>query len=253
MFSKIKIMSGLLRKRLVLMFSKNKITLQSGFILENLNQGNYKSNVSFKKLFFILFKKNKKLENNNLNLNKISIALWYEVLENGNISLIPNCTPEIFEKLYDDFFLKLDNNEAKSLIQKNFNKRQIALKINIITNSYENLVAIYNNGSKLENAVELEQKIIKTLNLLHPKTKITGTIENKLSIIEKLLIINKNDFERIEIKETQEKSNNLMESIVNLELSLNITIDIDKTSVEKYIYYIKQAKLKSKALENGRN
>lgn len=223
MFSKIKTMIGQLLRKLVLMFSKKKTTSKSGFISENLS------------------------------LNKIYISVWFEVLETGNISLIPNCTNEIFTKLYDDFFEKLDNKEAKAHLDKNFNKYKLAFKTDILIKCYENLKTIYNHATKLDRVVELEQKIINTINLLHPKVKITGTIENKLSIIEKLITINKNDFERIEIKDSQEKSFNFMEQVVNLELSLNFKIDTETTSVEKYIYYIKQAKLKSKALENGRS
>ena len=189
----------------------------------------------------------------NLNLNKINIAIWFEVLETGNIGLIPNCTPEIFEKLYDDFFTKLDNKEAKNHLDKNFSKYKLAFKTDIVIKCYENLKTIYNHASNLENANELEQKIINTINLLHPKAKITGTIENKLFVVEQLIIINKNDFERIEIKEKSEKSFNFMEQVVNIELSLNFKIDTENTSVEKYIYYVKQAQLKSKALENGRS
>lgn len=223
MFSKIKMIFGRLQKKLVLIFSKKKTTLQSGFTSESLN------------------------------LNKINIAIWFEVLETGNIGLIQNCTPEIFEKLYDDFFTKLDNKEAKNHLDKNFSKYKLAFKTDIIIKCYENLKTIYNYGAKLENAIELEQKIISTINLLHPKAKITGSIENKLFVVEQLIIINKNDFERIEIKEKSEKSFNFMEQVVNIELSLNFKIDTENTSVEKYIYYVKQAQNKSKALENGRN
>jgi hypothetical protein len=34
-----------------------------------------------------------------------------------------------------------------------------------------------------------------------------------------------------------------MEQVVNIELSLNFKIDTENTSVEKYIYYVKQAQL----------
>lgn len=223
MYSKIKIIFGQLLKRLVLILSKKGTTLASTFTSESLN------------------------------LNKINISLWFEVLETGNIGFISGCTPEIFEKLYDDFFTKLDNKEAKAHLDKNLSKYKLAFKTDLVIKCYENLKTIYNHASNLENPIELEQKIISTINLLHPKAKITGSIENKLFIVEQLIQINKNDFERIEIKEKTEKSFNFMEQVVNIELALNFKIDTENTSVEKYIYYVKQAQLKSKALENGRS
>lgn len=181
------------------------------------------------------------------------IQTWFDVLETGNYTLINNCNAETFEKLYDEFFVKLENKDAKAYLDKNFNKYKLVLKTDLLIKSYETLRLIYNNATKIEYVIELEQQIINTIKVLHPRTKIIGTIENKLELIEKLIIINKNEFERIEIKEQEQKENNFIEQVVNLELALNTKIDTLNTSVEKYIYYLKTAKLKSKAIENGRS
>ena len=175
------------------------------------------------------------------------VQTWFDVLETGNISLIENCTPEIFEKLYDEFFLKLDNPNAKIHIEKTFEKNKLALRLQILINCYENLISIYNYSTKIEKVLELETKIIDTIKVLNPKVKIQGTNENKLSILEKLIKIIQFDFDRIEISNSEEKDVNFMEQIVNLELILSLKIDTLNTSVAKYIEYVKFAKMKTKA------
>jgi hypothetical protein len=174
-------------------------------------------------------------------LNQINLNVWFDVLETGNLETL-NTTPEHFEKLYDEYFEAIDNKASKFYINENFKKVKLAHKIDILVKCFETLTYIYNHGLKLEDAVALEKKLIETVNILHPRAKINGTIENKLKVLEQLITINTNEFKKIEVKQnTNKEKHSFISQVVSIELALNFKIDINTTSVAKYIEYYKTA------------
>jgi hypothetical protein len=174
-------------------------------------------------------------------LNQINLNVWFDVLETGNLETL-NTTPEHFEKLYDEYFEAIDNKASKFYINENFKKVKLAHRIDILVKCFETLTYIYNHGLKLEDAVALEKKLIETVNILHPKAKINGTIENKLKVLEQLITINTNEFKKIEVKQnTNKEKHSFISQVVSIELALNFKIDINTTSVAKYIEYYKIA------------
>lgn len=181
-------------------------------------------------------------------LNQISLFDWFDVLESGDVTKL-NTTPDHFEKLYDEYFESIDNKSSKHYINENFKKVKLANKINILVKSYETLTFIYNHATKLESAVELEKTLIQTINILHPKAKIIGTIENKLKVVEQLITINTNEFKKIEVKESKGEKPNFVKQVVDVGLALNIKINQKETTVAEFIELYKQA---LKSSENGK-
>ena len=174
-------------------------------------------------------------------LSQINLNVWFDVLETGNLETL-NTTPEHFEKLYDEYFEAIDNKASKFYINENFKKVKLAHRIDILVKCFETLTYIYNHALKLEGAVALEKKLIETVNILHPRAKINGTIENKLKVLEQLITINTNEFKKIEVKQnTNKEKHSFISQVVSIELALNFKIDINTTSVAKYIEYYKIA------------
>jgi hypothetical protein len=174
-------------------------------------------------------------------LSQINLNIWFDVLESGNLENL-NTTPEHFEKLYDEYFEAIDNKASKFHINENFKKVKLAHRIDILIKCFETLTYIYNHALKLDDALSLEKKLIETVNILHPKAKITGSIENKLKVLEQLIVINTNEFKRIEVKQNSNKEkHSFISQVVSIELALNFKIDINTTSVAKYIEYYKIA------------
>jgi hypothetical protein len=182
-------------------------------------------------------------------LSQINLNVWFDVLETGNLENL-NTTPEHFEKLYDEYFEAIDNKASKFYINENFKKVKLAHRIDILVKCFETLTYIYNHALKLEYAVALEKKLIETVNILHPRAKINGTIENKLKVLEQLITINTNEFKRIEVKQnTNKEKHSFISQVVSIELALNFKIDINTTSVAKYIEYYKIAQKHGKRKE----
>jgi hypothetical protein len=142
--------------------------------------------------------------------------------------------------LYDEYFEAIDNKASKFHINENFKKVKLAHKIDILIKCFETLTYIYNHALKLDDALSLEKKLIETVNILHARAKINGTIENKLKVLEQLITINTNEFKKIEVKQNTNK-HSFINQVVTIELALNFKIDINTSSVAKYIEYYKIA------------
>jgi hypothetical protein len=162
-------------------------------------------------------------------------------LETANLEII-NTTADHFETLYDAYFDAIDDKVSKHFINENFKKLRLAHKLDILIKCYENLNYIYIHGSRLSNFEELESKLIETINILNPKAKIKGTFENKIKIIEQLILINTNELKKIEVKQSNGNKANFISLVVSIELALNFTINTRDTSVAKFIEYYKKAK-----------
>lgn len=181
-------------------------------------------------------------------LSQINIQDWFEVLETGNVKII-NTTEQHFNKLYDDFFEQIDNKESKSFLNTNFSRYKLSSKINLLIKCYENLNYIYSNALNIENALNLEKTILSTINILHPRAKLNGSIEQKLQTIEQLITINNNQLSKLTVKKLKEEKSNYMAQIVKVELALKLTINPRETSVQKFIEYYKIAQKNGKSTE----
>lgn len=229
--------------------------------------------ISHVKNIFQKYKERKALASISIypSLKHINILVWNEILDNQDVRLLDknnnkkysNFQLEILSKkfieLYDDYFLRLDNKFAKSNLTETQNKIQLSAKIIILTECINSLIFIRNNYSKLIKPLEKEQKIYDTVNILSKNAKFGkfNTIDENLSIINKILVSNQSTYTRLygEDDKKETVSNYTFEKqLVDVEQCLGRTIDTSITNVIKWIELINLAEsISKKRLENGKS
>jgi len=205
-------------------------------------------------------------------LKHINILLWNEILESQDVKLLDsnnnanhkytNYQIEILSKkfidLYDDYFLKLNNKFAKANLTETQKKIQLSAKIIIITECINALIFIRDNYSKLVEPIQKEKKIYDTINIFSKNVKfgIFNTIDENLSIINKVLVSNESTYTRLygEDDKKETVTNYTFEKqLVDVEQCLGRTIDVNNTNVYKWIELINLAESISKKRQDGRN
>jgi hypothetical protein len=218
------------------------------------------------------YKERKQLENISIypNLKHINILLWNEILESQDVKLLDsnnnanhkytNYQIEIlsqkFIELYDDYFLKLNNKFAKANLTETQKKIQLSAKIIIITECINALIFIRDNYSKLVEPLQKEKKIYDTINIFSKNVKfgIFNTIDENLSIINKVLVSNESTYTRLygEDDKKETATNYTFEKqLVDVEQCLGRTIDVNNTNVYKWIELINLAESISKKRQDG--
>lgn len=220
------------------------------------------------------YKQRKSLQNISIypSLKHINILLWNEILESQDVKLLDsnnnannkysNYQIEILSKkfidLYDDYFLKLNNKFAKANLTETQKKIQLSAKIIIITECINALIFIRDNYSKLVEPIQKEKKIYDTINIFSKNVKfgIFNTIDENLSIINKVLVSNESTYTRLygEDDKKETVTNYTFEKqLVDVEQCLGRTIDVNNTNVYKWIELINLAESISKKRQDGRN
>jgi len=225
------------------------------------------------KSIFQKYKERKALQNISIypSLKHINILLWNEILESQDVRLLDKNNNhkhtkfqlEILSKkfidLYDDYFLKLNNKFAKANLTETQKKIQLSAKIIILTECINSLIFIRDNYSKLVKPLEKEQKIYDTINIFSKNVKfgIFNTIDENLSIINKVLVSNESTYTRLygEDDKKETVTNYTFEKqLVDIEQCLGRSIDIYNTNVYKWIELINLAEsISKKRQDNGRS
>ena len=225
------------------------------------------------KSIFQKYKERKALENISIypSLKHINIILWNEILESQDVKLLDtnnnanhkytNYQVEIlsqkFIELYDDYFLRLNNKFAKANLTETQKKIQLSAKIIIITECINALIFIRDNYSKLVGPLLKEKKIYDTINIFSKNVKfgVFNTIDENLSIINKVLVSNQSTYTRLygEDDKKETVTNYTFEKqLVDVEQCLGRTIDINNTNVYKWIELINLAEtISKKRQDNG--
>ena len=228
--------------------------------------------ISHVKSIFQRYKERKALASISIypSLKHINILLWNEILESQNVRLLDknnntkhtNLQLELLSKkfveLYDDYFLRLNNKFAKANLTETQNKIQLSAKIIILTECINSLLFIRSNFSKLVNPLEKEQKIYDTVNVLSKNAKFGkfNTIDENLSIINKILVSNQSTYTRLygEDDKKETATNYTFEKqLVDVEQCLGRSIDVSNTNVYKWIELINLAESISKKRQDGRS
>jgi hypothetical protein len=204
------------------------------------------------------------------NLKSIKIELWNEIVFNNNVKLLDKdysddkeynaedlkVLNEKFTELYDDYFVKLDNPYAKSNLEESQEKVHLSAKIVILSECVKVLYCIRKNRSIIVDTVSLEQQIYDSIKLISKNVifKPFNTIEENITIIQKLINSNQTTFER-KYGKADEKETAINYSferqIVDVEQVLGRAIDIEKTNVLKWIELINLATEISKKRQDG--
>jgi hypothetical protein len=237
-----------------------------------------KINIIFGKLqersILKLFSREKKLTNISIfqNLSQINIELWNEILNTQNLHLLNKKHTEDtkyskrenealnakFIELYDDYFLKLDNQFAKNNLKETQEKIQLSAKIMILTDCINTLLSIKRNYNVLKVPLKKENEVYECVKLISKYIKFErfNTIDENIKVIEKLIVSNETTYKRKfgeTEKDFEEKTYTFEKQVVDVEQVLGHSIDTTKVNVLKWIGYINLAQeISKKRAENGK-
>lgn len=207
-------------------------------------------------------------------LSHINIELWNEILTTQNIFLLDkNYTIDTkynkaendalnskFIELYDDYFVKLDNQFAKNNLKETQEKIQLSAKIMILTDCINTLISIKRNYKVLKNPLQKEQSVYDCVKIISKYIKFDNfnTIDENIAIIQKLIVSNETTYKRKfgeNDKEFEQKTYTFEKQVVDVEQVLGHAIDTTKVSVLKWIGYINLAQeiSKKRAENHGRD
>jgi len=206
------------------------------------------------------------------NLSQINIELWNEILNTQNIYLLHKdydvntkyskaeniALNSKFIELYDDYFVKLDNQFAKNNLKETQEKIQLSAKIMILTDCINTLASIKRNYSVIKEPIKKENEIYDCVKIISKYIKFDkfNTIDENIAIIQKLIVSNETTYKRKfgeNDKEFEQKTYTFEKQVVDVEQVLGHTIDTTKVSVLKWIGYINLAQeISKKRAENGK-
>lgn len=207
-------------------------------------------------------------------LDKLKILTFWQIIKEKNILLLDfdyedgkkysqDQLQEIEQtwlRLYDEYYVLLDDSQSKHKMDKTFNELKLRDKINQIKNNYDFLVTLKgyigllpdNDISKYEQ--ETYNTIIKIDKRIKPK--LFDGIDVNLNILDRVLksLINKYNFEhKTNAKEVEKEIENVYDVVANAESWLERSIPIDDIVVTRWISYQKQVRDKQKALNKKNN
>ena len=206
------------------------------------------------------------------NLSQINIELWNEVLNTQNIYLLhknydintkyskeeKNTLNSKFIELYDDYFVKLNNQFAKNNLKETQEKIQLSAKIMILTDCINTLASIKRNYLVIKEPIKKENEIYDCVKIISKYIKFDrfNTIDENIAIIQKLIVSNETTYKRKfgeNDKEFEQKTYTFEKQVVDVEQVLGHSIDTSKVNVLKWIGYINLAQeISKKRAENGR-
>jgi len=207
------------------------------------------------------------------NLSQINIELWNEILNTQNIYLLHKdydvntkyskaeniALNSKFIELYDDYFVKLDNQFAKNNLKETQEKIQLSAKIMILTDCINTLASIKRNYSVIKEPIKKENEIYDCVKIISKYIKFDkfNTIDENIAIIQKLIVSNETTYKRKfgeNDKEFEQKTYTFEKQVVDVEQVLGHAIDTSKVNVLKWIGYINLAQeISKKRAENGRD
>ena len=163
-----------------------------------------------------------------------------------------------FIELYDDYFVKLDNQFAKNNLKETQEKIQLSAKIMILTDCINTLLSIKRNYKILKEPLKKENDVYDCVKLISKYIKFErfNTIDENIKVIEKLIVSNETTYKRKfgeTEKEFEEKTYTFEKQVVDVEQVLGHSIDTTKVNVLKWIGYINLAQeISKKRAENGK-
>jgi hypothetical protein len=204
-------------------------------------------------------------------LDNLKILTFWKILKDKNVLLLDaeykegkkyskgqlNEMQNTWLKLYDEYYVLLDDSKSRSNMSKTFNELQLRDKINQIKYNYDFLVSLL----KCENDIDVskyEQETYARLKVIDKRIKpkyfegIQANLDNLNRVIKSL--VNKYNIEHKENQSNVQKEiDNVYDVVASAESWLERTLPIDDIVVTRWISYQKQIKDKQKAQQkNGK-
>lgn len=189
------------------------------------------------------------------NLKQINIELWNEVIETQNTALLDvnykygkkynasqlKLLDKTFSRLYDDYFLALNNRRAKSNLERSQEKTTLSLKLIVLENAIQTLEFIGRNQRFLKDYMEKERKVYDSVKIVakNVQFKPFNTIQENIDILKKVLKSNELEYQR-KFGDDKEQENNYSfeKQLIDIENVLGRSLDVKNCNVIKWIEYL---------------
>lgn len=154
-------------------------------------------------------------------------------------------------KLYDEYYIMLNDSQSKHKMNKTFDELKIRDKINQIKYNYDFLVSLLKYADDID-TTKYEQETYKRLKVIDEriKPKYFEGIEANLKNLDRVIkaLVNKYNLEHKEnVKTVQKEIDNVYEVVASAESWLERSLPINEMVVSHWIAIQKQIKLKQKS------
>ena len=205
------------------------------------------------------------------NLKSINILLWNEVIETQNVALLDTnynenkkynkkesiYLSELFTKLYDDYFLALNNRKAKANLEQSQEKIVMSFKIIVLEDAIKTLDFIRRNQQVLKDYLSKEQRVYDSIKLIakNVQFKPFNTIKENIEILLKVLKSNNLEYQR-KFGDDKEATNYPFEKqVADVEQVLGRSLDVANCNVMQWLAYINKVQdiIKQNEKQNGKH
>jgi hypothetical protein len=213
----------------------------------------------------------KNIINYHKSLDTLKILTFWDIIKHKNIFLLDYDYEDKKEyseaqfkeiedtwlKLYDEYYIMLNDSQSKHKMNKTFDELKIRDKINQIKYNYDFLVSLLKYNDKID-VTKYEQETYKRLKVIDEriKPKYFEGIEANLKNLDRVIkaLVNKYNLEHKEnVKTVQKEIDNVYEVVASAESWLERSLPINEMVVSHWIAIQKQIKLKQKAQQkNGK-
>jgi hypothetical protein len=209
-------------------------------------------------------------------LDTLKILTFWQIIKDKNILLLDfdyvdgkkyspeqkNETENLWFRLYDEYFLLLNDSKSRFELSKSFDELKIRDKITQIKNNYDTLVYLkkFSNVLPKEDLAKYEQEVYNILKKIEPKIKpmYFGGIDANLVNLDKVIkaLINQYNLNHKQNSDKIEKEiKNVYEVVANAESWLERNLNINDMVVSHWIAIRNQIAQKQKAQQkkNSKN
>lgn len=209
-------------------------------------------------------------------LDTLKILTFWKIIKDKNILLLDfdyfdgkkyneaqkNEIEQLWFRLYDEYFILLDDSKSRFELSKSFDELKVRDKINQIKNNYDTLVYLHKFASVLDDKdrIKYEQEIYSILKKIEPKIKpmYFGGIEANLVNLDKVIksLINQYNLNHKQNNDKIDKEiKNVYEVVANAESWLERNLNINDMVVSHWIAIRNQISQKQKAQQkkNSKN
>lgn len=179
------------------------------------------------------------------NCSELSIKVFYDIVNKGNLQLLVISGDysdielnEVWENIYDEYCTLVDDGKTKQQLMTRARVNAMSNKLHYCNE----ILKLMSRGNTTEKTQERCFEVLRKYGyILDRKKELSNELESlarRLRQLQSQIKIKMSEIDdngkKLEVK--------LMKSVVTLERILKREIDIDKTTVEKWIYINKEAK-----------
>lgn len=205
------------------------------------------------------------------NLKSINIVLWNDIIETQNVALLDInyyeskkynkkesiLLNEAFTKLYDEYFLLLNNRKAKSNLERSQEKIVMSFKIIVLEDAVRTLAFIKRNQHVLKDYISKERKVYESVKIVAKNVQLKpfNTISENIEVLTKVLKSNELEYQR-KFGDDKETANYPFEKqVADVEQILNRSLDLKNCSVTQWLAYINKVQdiIKQNEKTNGKH